>query len=171
MFQVASSGAKLSEKVLHTAEDVFPASEQTGEQSGEQKGEALITDTQPEKVIQKPQTTSVKKPSADLATDSITRPDSSAGRTVSSTDIQKLGHSLLFACLGYFAFMAFYGKVPTSLLSYTLVLFAASTEILQLVIDGRLFGVIDLALDIVGIAAGAVAAWLICHVRRRQSLL
>ena len=166
MFQVASSGAKLSEKVLHTAEDVLPV---TGQ-------EIIAETTQPAKVTE-------KKPAASMVPKPVGKPvvktvDKLAGQeaaqeepqgiVISSTDVQKLGHSLLFACLGYFAFLAFYGKVSTALLTYTLVLFAVSTEILQLVIDGRLFGVIDLGLDLVGIAIGAFTAWLICHVRRRN---
>jgi hypothetical protein len=159
MFQVASSGAKLSQKVLHTAEEVFP-----------------VAELQPD-IVNKPLPQD-KPGTADSSASASAGPveqHKAAGqkqvetarpeRLVSSSEIQKLGHSLLFACLGYFAFMAFYQRVATGLLSYTLVLFAVSTEILQLVIDGRIFGAVDLGLDLLGIAIGALGAWLFCHVR------
>ncbi len=159
MFQVASSGAKLSQKVLHTAEDVFPGS--TPAQSTAKQSTAEVE-----------QTKSIAQPASKTAKSAIqqkptkqTQPETPAVAPVKSLDVQKMGHGLLFAVLGFFAFMALYRKVDTTQLVYTLVLFAASTEVLQLVIDGRLFGVTDLFLDIVGIAVGAAIASAFCHVR------
>ncbi len=157
MFQVASSGARLSQKVLHSAEDVFPVTER----QVTAKPTTIPADKMAEPV--KPATSKSVSPQIKPKPKQA---ESQQVAAVSPINVQKLGHAFLFACLGYFAFMAFYGQVSTGLLSYTLVLFAVSTEILQLVIDGRLFGAIDLGLDIIGIAAGAFAAWLICHVRR-----
>lgn len=155
MFQVASSGAKLSQKVLHTAEDVFPAT--TEEQILSRKKTPEVTVSE-ESVVASRQVAQQK-----TSQQKVTPPQQ--GRYLSSVEIQKLGHGLLFACLGFFAFLGFYGKVTTGLLGYTLALFAVSTEILQLVIDGRLFGAIDLGLDFAGIVSGAAIGWLFCHVR------
>lgn len=156
MFQVASSGAEFSRKVLDTAEEVFPS--QTARpaidvlQPGTSSAvELQIKAVKPEKKLEAPDTDSRVK--------------------ITSADVQKLGHTLLFACLGYIAFIGFARRASLKVLSYSLVLFAVSTEILQLVIDGRLFGFADALLDILGIVAGAALAWAILHMRQRSSLI
>jgi len=159
MFQVASSGAKLSQKVLHTAEDVFPDSTPAGETAVQKQPKVSQTKAKAEAASQ------TVKPAIKQKSAQPRQPERPAVAPVRSIDVQKLGHGLLFAVLGFFAFMALYGKVDTGLLVYTLLLFAASTEVLQLVIDGRLFGVTDLFLDIVGLAVGAAFASVFCHVR------
>lgn len=156
MFQVASSGAKLSQKVLHTAEDVFPLSEQTLPERTEKKRAEII-------VKPVPSSNSAASQPVPAVSQKVAEPQQS--RFIRSLDVQKMGHGLLFACLGCFSILAFYRRVSTGLLVYTLVLFAVSTEVLQLVIDGRLFRVIDLELDIAGIAIGAICAWFLCRVR------
>lgn len=159
MFQVASSGAKLSQKVLHTAEDVFPDSTPASVTAVQKPAEVSQTKSKAEAASQ------TGKPAIKQKSANSLQPETPALVPVRSIDVQKLGHSLLFAVLGFFAFMALYRKVDTGLLVYTLVLFATSTEVLQLVIDGRLFGVTDLFLDIVGLAVGAAFAAVFCHVR------
>lgn len=159
MFQVASSGAKLSQKVLHTAEDVFPdvtPAQSTAKQITPEVSQTQSTSQAASKTV---------KPTIEQKLTKQPQPETPAVAPVRSLDVQKMGHGLLFAVLGFFAFMALYRKVDTTLLVYTLVLFAASTEVLQLVIDGRLFGVTDLFLDIAGIAVGAAIAYVFCHVR------
>ena len=166
MFQVASSGAELSRKVLDTAEEVFPS--QTASQSG-----ALSKTAKPAIEVLQPGSPSAadSQIKADKAEKKFEAPDTESRVKISSTDIQKLGHTFLFACLGYVAFIGFAKKTSLKVLSYSLVLFALSTEILQLVIDGRLFAFADALLDIFGIVAGAGLAWLILHIRQRGSLI
>jgi len=166
MFQVASSGAEFSRKVLDTAEEVFPnqASSQSVTTSAAVKpvNEELESDS----VSGAVQSVKVAKPEK-----SFQAPDTDSRVKVSPADIQKLGHTFLFACLGYIAFMGFAKSVSLKVLSYSLVLFALSTEILQLVIDGRLFGFSDALLDVLGIISGAALAWVILHMRERSSLI
>lgn len=157
MFQVASSGARLSQQVLDRAEEVLPV---------EQK-----------KKLEAPASTAVAKPAAVKQlqskvekTSQTSQPAANAkyvDRSLSSHDVQKIGHMILFACLGYIAFIGFFNQVQPKILVYSLLLFAVSTEVLQLVVDGRLFGATDLLLDTVGIASGVFLAWMILRVRLR----
>jgi hypothetical protein len=168
MFQVASSGAEFSRKVLDTAEEVFP--DQAPSQSS-------IKANPPQPVRQTPETgvepVSVDTPTVEVARTKkpVQAPDTDTRLKIGPAEIQKLGHTFLFACLGYIAFSGFAGKASLKILSYSLVLFALSTEILQLVIDGRLFAFSDALLDVLGIIAGAGLAWGILHMRQRSSLI
>ena len=85
--------------------------------------------------------------------------------------MQKAGHSLLFAVLGFFCFLAFYGKSSLGLMLYSLVLFAFATEVLQLVVDGRLFVLTDLLLDSSGILAGLLIALVWSRIRQARRLV
>jgi len=153
MFQVASGGAKFSQEVLLKANDVFPVYQQKVEIKEDvvvKKQSQIVNKTDQKKTVTN------KEPVSH-------RVQSNEG--ISSKDVQKLGHAILFAILGYFAFIAFYKKVSLGILAYTLVLFAVSTEVLQLVIDGRLTVLNDLLLDIAGISFGVANAWFLSRVR------
>lgn len=70
--------------------------------------------------------------------------------------LQKIGHPALFAVLSFLAFMAFPQKSRRGVLIYSLLLFAVSTEVLQLVVDGRKSQMDDLLLDLLGMLAGII---------------
>ena len=166
MFQVASSGAEFSRKVLDTAEEVFPNQKPSQSVSASKIVKPVTASVKPDS-----QAVAVQSAKNDKVEKTLQAPDTESRVKISSANIQKLGHTLLFACLGYIAFFGFSKKVSLKLLSYSLVLFALSTEILQLVIDGRLFGFADALLDVLGIIGGAGLAWLILHIRQRSSLV
>ncbi|NNJ90037.1 MAG: VanZ family protein [Gammaproteobacteria bacterium] len=166
MFQVASSGAEFSRKVLDTAEEVFP-----NQASPPSVATSIAAKPSTETIKSASQSVPVQIEKLAKTEKSFQAPDTDSRVKVSPADIQKLGHTFLFACLGYIAFIGFARKVSLKVLSYSLVLFALSTEILQLVVDGRLFGFADALLDVLGIFAGAVLAWVILHMRQRSSLI
>ncbi len=92
----------------------------------------------------------------------------SLGKDLTPNKFQKFGHQVLFTVLGFFAFMAFYGKMPLVQLLYSLVLFAASTEVLQLAVDGRHFLLSDLLIDMTGIIIGLLMAVLVRFLQQRK---
>jgi len=153
MFEVASSGARFSQKVFDSAEEVLPANVLT-QPATRVKAVPLPDSGGNATGKQQPQSSVISKATSQQLPGPVSR-----------LDIQKLGHSLLFASLGLFAFLAFYQQISTGLLAYSLLLFAVSTEILQLAVEGRLFGMHDLLLDVAGIVTGCFIAWLIARMR------
>lgn len=159
MFQVTSSGVKLSQQVISTASEVFD--DTTVSPTSVASPEKKTPPVEPTATLSSPPALEVDI--ADAVDQPVAQPSSPA--PLSSVDLQKVGHSILFAGLGFFAFLAFFNQTRTGLLVYSLLLFALSTEVLQLAVDGRLFGLLDLGLDVLGIASGALLAWLYCRIR------
>lgn len=170
MFQVASSGVKFSQTVIDTAEEVFPGKQQLSQVSPEPElTEELAKELTGESSKPAPSNGQKKLVSVKAQQTAIKNtmpPKVESSTAFSAKDVQKMGHMVLFALLGGIAYYGFFMVTKHYLLVYSLALFAFSTEVLQLVIDGRLFGFFDLVLDLVGIAIGAVAALVISHIRQ-----
>ena len=144
LFQVTHGGLQWTQKMLFT-EPAQPAKAATSESSAtvisEQKSrsEATITaDPKPAK-LSSPLDVSV---------------------SIEPRDLQKVGHVVLFSTLGFFVFMGLADKMRRGIMLYSIILFAASTEVLQLVVIGRTFSIRDFLIDLTGILIGVLLAFL-----------
>ncbi len=148
MFQVANSGANFTKK-LFVEDNAQVANEARQSQKPpvaaaksnveqRQKPPAVVQSPAQEQVLPLTDTSMLK---------------------VNAANVQKSGHALLFACMAFLAVMAFAGDGRNGLLVYTLLLFAISTEVLQLVIIGRTFSLTDLSMDLLGMAIGMLLAF------------
>lgn len=81
--------------------------------------------------------------------------------------VYKTGHVMMFALLSFVAFVNKPQKLPVRQLVVCLLVFALSTEVLQLFIEGRESRWQDFAIDTIGIMLGAVF-WKLHNVMRRQ---
>lgn len=165
MFQVASSGARLSESVLQGATEVLPEKTPTKEVRPNTQ-DTQITPRSKVDDAEEP-VTARSEPAADAAMPGVL-PSSSS---LSAQTVQKAGHTLLFGILGFVVFMGFLHVISPGILVYSLLLFALSTEVLQLVVDGRRFGLGDMLLDCAGIIFGFAAAWIFSRVRNTRRLV
>jgi VanZ family protein len=173
MFEVASSGVKLSEKMWTAGTQAVLDRESSApqlpvESSGKEAPKTVMkpkentgqaaTESQPVSSQRKAEKTSSTK--------------APKGRfELTPAAFQNFGHAVLFAFLGFIAVKAYAHKYRPGLIAYSLVLFAVSTEVLQLVIDGRLFGVMDLLLDLAGIVVGALTALFLSHIHQLKRLI
>ncbi|MGD2119196.1 MAG: VanZ family protein [Chromatiales bacterium] len=167
MFQVASSGAKLSLSMLNQAGDVFRTDEPKASAPTQVRNAQPVVSHNDKQVA----ATQDKQSHRAAAQTGTQLEPVDNGVALNARSMQKIGHSLLFALLGFFSFLAFYGKSPFALVLYSLVLFAFATEVLQLVVDGRLFVLTDLLLDSSGILAGLLVALIWYRIRKTRGLV
>ena len=174
MFEVASSGVKLSEKMWTAGTQVVSDIEKTDKVVADAplKNDSAFIQSQPNQSFSKEPISSDKAlqkiPSQKPAQATSS---SKPGFDLSPATVQNFGHAVLFCCLGFLVVKAYISKYRRGLIVYSLVLFAISTEVLQLVIDGRLFGVLDLVLDLAGITVGAFAALVLSHIQQLKRLI
>ena len=185
MFEVASSGVKLSEKmwaagtqaVSGSPEYSYDSSNASSNDSGNAPP-AQITKAEKAQPQVTAGTVSQALPETSTQVSEETKPDKAQPQAISTTGfelkpatVQNMGHLALFCLLGFLVIKAYAFKYKPGLIAYSLALFAVSTEVLQLVIDGRLFGAVDLVLDLVGTAIGGIAALLLGHIHQLKRLL
>ena len=146
LFEVANRGVSITNSMLKTEEL-------------DQRQQASASQTVKPVKLNKPP--SVNKPAhpADVDTEVIQETVMDSPPMVTPHILQKMGHPALFAVLGLFAWLAFSTRQDKGLLIYSLLLFAASTEVLQLVVGGRHFLLSDFVLDMSGTLTGLVVAW------------
>lgn len=156
VFQVASSGVSLTKKVLQ-------------EESAGREQSKPVSSAAPVSKDTSPQSAKVVvRSSGSNVQDNMAHELLSLGRDLTPNQFQKFGHQVLFSVLGFCAFMAFYGTISLSHLLYSLMLFAVSTEVLQLAVDGRHFLLSDLLIDLTGIIIGMLIALLFRFLQRRK---
>lgn len=155
MFQVANNSAKISQQILEQASELLPDSNQI----------------EPQKHSQTART--VKTPVNKLENNPANAGEAKTGVVAEQPvdknflgKMQNIGHTFLFAVLGFFITIGFLRELENHILGYSVALFVVSTEVLQLVVDGRHFVVSDLIWDFLGLVIGGLLALTVMRVRR-----